>query len=323
MRTVSLISFPRHCGLESSTLLEKRSIRFRPVIVTGPPLTLLQAGWLVPKETCRTRRTIRRCRKKEPKNDLYQFNLAALQIHSSNAQKNAKARENLERLSKLALYRTGALRALLNDAVERNNLSAGDNFAQQLQMSQEVTFGDYLLCLNFYRKLDEKKIPPAAGTRKTFRRKESIGSRIAHGMDESNGLTLEVVKWIEKLPAEELTTRPPLLRGRRVRQCEELDAFETLDSQGNVGRIRLPAPCISGNCHASITTRQCGHRIPFALARRRTIDTRPVRARTCPRAPRFEMESGERIRTTVAPRRRRSAHATRSAGRASPSLSRG
>src|SRR5207249_12023170 len=38
--------------------------------------------------------------KKEPKNDLYQFNLAALQIHSSDAQKNANARENLERLSK-------------------------------------------------------------------------------------------------------------------------------------------------------------------------------------------------------------------------------
>src|SRR4029450_395413 len=50
--------------------------------------------------------------KKDPKNDLYQFNLAALQIHSSDAQKNAKARENLERLSKLAPYRTGAPRAL-------------------------------------------------------------------------------------------------------------------------------------------------------------------------------------------------------------------
>ena len=94
---------------------------------------------------------------KEPKNELYQFNLAALQIHSGNAQKTAKAREDLERLSKLVPYRTGALRALLNDAVARNDLSTADNFAQQLQMSQEVTFGDYLLCLNFYRKLNDKK----------------------------------------------------------------------------------------------------------------------------------------------------------------------
>src|SRR6266487_1697638 len=91
--------------------------------------------------------------KKEPTNDLYQFNLAALQIYSHDAEKSEKARDTLQRLSKLAPYRPGALRALLNDAVARNDLTAADNLAQQLQMSPEITFGDYLLCLNFYRKL--------------------------------------------------------------------------------------------------------------------------------------------------------------------------
>jgi thioredoxin-like negative regulator of GroEL len=144
--------------------------------------------------------------KKEPGNDLYQFNLAALQIHD--AQKNAKARENLERLSKVAPYRTGALRALLNDAVARNDLSAGDNFAQQLQMSQEVTFGDYLLCLNFYRKLDEKKFHLLLERVKPFAAKNP--SDLASLMEwmNRNGLTGEVVKWIEKLPAEKLTAPP-------------------------------------------------------------------------------------------------------------------
>jgi predicted Zn-dependent protease len=144
--------------------------------------------------------------KKEPENDLYQFNLAALQIH--NAQKNAIARENLERFSKLAPYRTGALRALLNDAVERNDLSAADNFAQQLQMSQQVTFGDYLLCLNFYRKLDEKKFRLSLERVKPFAVKNP--SDLASLMEwmNKNGLTGEVVKWIEKLPAEKLASPP-------------------------------------------------------------------------------------------------------------------
>jgi Tfp pilus assembly protein PilF len=142
--------------------------------------------------------------KKDPKNDLYQFNLAALQIHD--AQKNAKARENLERLSKLATYRTGALRALLNDAVARNDLSAADNFAQQLQMSQEVTFGDYLLCLNFYRKLDEKKFHLLLERVKPFAaRNPSDLASLMEWMNR-NGLTGEIVKWIEKLPAEKLTS---------------------------------------------------------------------------------------------------------------------
>ena len=146
--------------------------------------------------------------KKEPKNDLYQFNLAALQIHSSDAQKNAKARENLERLTKLAPYRTGALRALLNDAVAHNDLSAGDNFAQQLQMSQEVTFGDYLLCLNFYRKLDEKKFHLLLERVKPFAAKNPSDLASLLNWMNQNRLAGEVVKWIEKLPAEKLTSPP-------------------------------------------------------------------------------------------------------------------
>ncbi len=144
--------------------------------------------------------------KKEPKNDLYQFNLAVLQIHD--AQKNPNARENLERLSKLAPYRTGAVRALLNDAVARNDLSAADNFAQQLQMSQEVTFGDYLLCLNFYRKLDEKKFHLLLERVKPVAAKNP--SDLASLMEwmNRNGLTGEVIKWIEKLPSEKLTSPP-------------------------------------------------------------------------------------------------------------------
>jgi thioredoxin-like negative regulator of GroEL len=144
--------------------------------------------------------------KKEPKNDLYQFNLAALQIHD--AQKNANARETLERLRKLAPYRTGALRALLNDAVARNDLSAADNFAQQLQMSQEVTFGDYLLCLNFYRKLDEKKFHPLLERVKPFAAKNPSDLASLIEWMNRNGLTGEAIKWIEKLPSEKLTSPP-------------------------------------------------------------------------------------------------------------------
>jgi Tfp pilus assembly protein PilF len=144
--------------------------------------------------------------KKEPENDLYQFNLAALQIHSSDPAKSTKARENLERLTKLAPYRTGALRALLNDGVERNDLSAADNFAQQLQMSQEVTFSDYLLCLNFYRKLDEKKFRLSMERVKPFAARNS--SDLASLMEwmNQNGLSSDIIKWIDKLPAEKLTS---------------------------------------------------------------------------------------------------------------------
>src|SRR5882724_4142065 len=146
--------------------------------------------------------------KKEPGNDLYQFNLAALQIHSSDSEKSAKARETLDRLSKLAPFRTGALRALLNDAVGRNDIAAADNFAQQLQMSQEVTFGDYLLCLNFYQKLDEKKFRLLLERVKPFAaRNPSDLASLMNWMNE-NGLAGDVVKWIDKWPPDKLSSPP-------------------------------------------------------------------------------------------------------------------
>jgi Tfp pilus assembly protein PilF len=146
--------------------------------------------------------------KKEPANDLYQFNLAALQIQSTDVEKSAKARAALDRLTKVAPFRTGALRALLNDAVARNDLAAADNFAQQLQMSQEVTFSDYLLCLSFYQKLDEKKFRPLLDRVKPFAaRNPSDLASLINWMNE-NGLAEDVVKWIDKLSKDKLSLPP-------------------------------------------------------------------------------------------------------------------
>jgi Tfp pilus assembly protein PilF len=146
--------------------------------------------------------------KKEPKNDLYQFNLAALQIRSKDAEKSKDARDTLERLITITPYRTGALRALLNDAVERNDRTAADSLAQQLQMSPEVTFGDYLLCLNFYRKLDEKKFRQLLGKVKPFAaRNASDLASLIEWMNQ-NGLAGDVVKWVDTLPPARLSSPP-------------------------------------------------------------------------------------------------------------------
>jgi Tfp pilus assembly protein PilF len=145
---------------------------------------------------------------KEPKNDLYQFNLAALQIRSKDEEKSKNARDTLKRLSSIAPYRTGALRALLNDAVQRNDLTAADSFAQQLQMSPEVTFGDYLLCLNFYRKLDEKKFRQLLERVKPFAARNTSDLASLTDWMNQNGLAGDVVKWVDKLPAAQLSSPP-------------------------------------------------------------------------------------------------------------------
>ncbi len=146
--------------------------------------------------------------KKDPKNDLYKFNLAALQIRSQDSEKSAQARDNLERLTQVPEFHTGALRALLNDAVDRNDLQTADRFAQQLQMSPEVSFGDYLLCLNFYRKLDARKFDALLEKVKPVAARNSSDLGLLMDWMIENGLASEVVRWIDKLP-DAATTKPP------------------------------------------------------------------------------------------------------------------
>jgi predicted Zn-dependent protease len=145
---------------------------------------------------------------REPGNDLYQFNLAVLQILSPDPEKNASARDQLERLSKVAQFRSAALRALLDNALRQNQIEAADELAQELQMSQEVTFSDYLLCLELYRKLNPKKFEALLEKVKPVATRN--GNDLAELIDwmNKNRLAADALKWSEKLAAS-LTSRPP------------------------------------------------------------------------------------------------------------------
>ena len=145
---------------------------------------------------------------KEPTNDLYRFNLAVLRIRSETPDKREEARKVLEQLSKSPAFRTGSLRALLSEALQKNELERADTLAQELQMSQQITFGDYLLCLEFYRKLNHAKFSTLL---------EKVKPVAAHNLNDlgllmkwlnDNGLFAEVLKWMERLPVE-ITTKPP------------------------------------------------------------------------------------------------------------------
>ena len=144
----------------------------------------------------------------EPTNDLYQFNLAVLRIRSATPEKRDEARKVLERLKGVSGYRAGSLRALLGDAIQMNDLPRADSLAQDLQMSQQVTFSDYLLCLEFYRKLDEKKFSALLEKVKPVAARNPFDLALLMDWLNKNGLGNEVLKWMEKLPAE-ITTNPP------------------------------------------------------------------------------------------------------------------
>jgi hypothetical protein len=147
----------------------------------------------------------------EPANDLYQFNLAVLRIRSAAPEKSDEARKVLERLKGVPAYRAGSLRALLSDAIQRDDLQSADTLAQDLQMSQQVTFSDYLLCLEFYRKLDGKKFGALLEKVKPVAARNPLDLTLLMDWLNKNGLGPELLKWIEKLPSETTTNPPPAI----------------------------------------------------------------------------------------------------------------
>ncbi len=144
----------------------------------------------------------------DPQNDVYQFNLAVIEIASPEEARRNEARATLERLSRTIAFRTGALRALLGDAIRREDMAGAEKLAHDLQLSPQVTFADYLLCLDFYRRLD-----PAKG-RELMAKVKEFASRtpgdlalLMEWMNEQK-LAGDVIAWMEQLDPD-LTNLPP------------------------------------------------------------------------------------------------------------------
>jgi Tfp pilus assembly protein PilF len=197
----------RHHDLDSQLNLASAALRFgqldaarRALADVAPPdrdkaAYHVVAGWLARAEgnISEQERQFAAAVEQEPHNDLYQFNLAVLQIRSANAEENSDARNTLERLSKVPDFRAGALRALLTDAIQRSDFATAERLAQDLQMSEHVRFADYLICLDFYRKLDEKKFNALLEKIKPVAAHNPIDIALLMDWMNSNGLASEVL----------------------------------------------------------------------------------------------------------------------------------
>jgi Tfp pilus assembly protein PilF len=169
------------------------------------------AGWLARAQgdEAGVERHFAAALEKEPKNETYQYNLAAVRIKSPEAEKSNSARETLRRLANNPAFRAGSLRALLNDAVQHHDSDAASQYVQDLQMSPEVTFSDYLLCLEFYKQLDKKKFTALLDKVKPVAAKHPEDLALLLAWMNSNGMSGDVLRWTEKLPGEVTGSPPP------------------------------------------------------------------------------------------------------------------
>lgn len=247
----------RHHDLESQLNLASAALRFgqldaaRKALADVAPSDRDRAafhvvtGWLARAEgnLPEQERQFAAAVDQEPRNDLYQFNLAVLRIRAPKTEEYSNARDTLERLTKVANFRAGALRALLNDAIQRNDFATAEKRAQDLQMSEQVRFADYLLCLDFYRKLDEKKFNALLEKVKPVAARNPTDVALLMDWMNTNGLASEVLKWMDKLSSSLTTTPPPAIAiaesFANLKNWSRLKRWTRNGSWGNAEYLRL------------------------------------------------------------------------------------
>jgi hypothetical protein len=247
----------RHHDLESQLNLVSAALRFgqldsaRGALAEVAPSDRdkaayhVVAGWLARAEgnLPEQERQFAAAVEKEPQNDLYQFNLAVLRIRSTNPEESSQARDTLDRLTKVQDFRAGAVRALLNDAIQWNDFPRAEKLAQDLQMSEQVRFADYLLCLDFYRKLDEKKFNALLEKIKPLAARNSTDVALLMDWMNGNGLSAEVLKWMDKLSSSLTTSPPPAIAiaeaFTNLKNWSRLKRWTRNGSWGNAEYLRL------------------------------------------------------------------------------------
>jgi predicted Zn-dependent protease len=144
----------------------------------------------------------------EPTNQLFQLNVAALRIESTNAEVAADARATLERLRGNRGLRTIALHWLISPAIQKNDWVKAEEYSRELIADPQARLDDRLLHLNILR---ERKSPEAADYLKLVKNQASTNAMQAYDMSAwliSHGMVEEDLPWLTNLVASVRSEQP-------------------------------------------------------------------------------------------------------------------
>ena len=145
-----------------------------------------------------------------PTNQLYQLNLAMVELSSTNSAALKAARARLNSFVADANYAPVALRALIADRLAHDDVVAAQTFSEQLLRTPQATLPDRLQHLVLLRKKADAGFPAQLDAlQKTAATNASMVVQMALWM-QANGLATNAVQWFSGLP-KNLRTQPPVL----------------------------------------------------------------------------------------------------------------
>jgi tetratricopeptide (TPR) repeat protein len=144
----------------------------------------------------------------EPTNKLFQLNLSVLQLGSTNPDTSEVARSALEQFYSDTNLAPSALRALVADRINHNDLSGAQNYATQLLATVQATLGDRLQYLGV---LQQRHSPALPEELKSVQQQSCTNALAAADVADwmiANGLPDAAGHWLTNLPASLQTQFP-------------------------------------------------------------------------------------------------------------------
>ena len=144
----------------------------------------------------------------EPTNELHRLNLAVLQLQSTNTSTAAASRATLESLRTSTNVGVVALRWLVAESLDRNDLAAAERFSRQLLLDAHCAPDDRLQRLTILQRLSNPELKPYLAT---VQKTALTNAAEVYGVSTwmiGHGLAGDALAWLVNCPAKVRAEQP-------------------------------------------------------------------------------------------------------------------
>ena len=189
----------------------------------------------------------------DPTNQLYVLNLATLQLVMSDEAAKKEAREALSKLLTDPQFKIAALRPLVIDRLENQDLSAAKRYSDELIASPQATVGDQLENLKILQRLKSSEFDTRLAAVQDLTATNAPGVEQLSGWMQANGLLAENILWLTNLPDEMQRKQPvQLALAQAYMQNNDWPMLRTVVTSGNWGNLEYLRLALVAHANAKL-----------------------------------------------------------------------
>jgi len=146
--------------------------------------------------------------KLDPTNQLYELNLAVMQLGSTNEAKTTSSREVLEKMSVGGKYELPALRSLIVDRQAHHDWTAAENYSTRLLASPRANLDDQLQHLGILKQLQSTNFALQLQSVQQQSATNGLAVALVSKWMQGNGMAVENIAWLTGLPPQLQVQQP-------------------------------------------------------------------------------------------------------------------